>query len=127
MGNVRPRAPRGGPASDRGDSQNLQRWRPSPLSHDGAELARHVRAEERNAEDLHQDRRKRDQARARVLPRVWHADFCGSSGRHPSSYGLRVGALDPCAELRPSRQGWCRSALPWSMDLTGVERFERQP
>jgi Glutathione-dependent formaldehyde-activating enzyme len=24
------------------------------------------------------------------------------------------------------RQGWCRSALPWSMDLTGVERAERQ-
>ena len=31
------------------------------------------------------------------------------------------------AELRPARQGWCRSALPWSMDLTQVERFERQP
>ena len=46
---------------------------------------------------------------------------------NPPSYGLRVGALDRRAELRPARQGWCRSALPWSMDLTGVERFERQP
>jgi hypothetical protein len=38
-----------------------------------------------------------------------------------------VGALDRRAELRPTKQGWCRSALPWSMDITGVERFERQP
>ena len=62
--------------------------------------------------------------------------FCGNCGTpiyatapgaNPVSYGLRVGALDRRAELRPARQGWCRSALPWSMDLTGVERFERQP
>jgi len=46
---------------------------------------------------------------------------------NPPSYGLRVGTLDRRAELRPTRQGWCRSALPWSMDLTGVKRFERQP
>ena len=46
---------------------------------------------------------------------------------NPPTYGLRVGTLDRRAELRPARQGWCRSALPWSLDLTGVERFERQP
>lgn len=46
---------------------------------------------------------------------------------NPRSYGLRVGTLDCRAELEPTRQGWCRSALPWSMDLTQVERFERQP
>jgi hypothetical protein len=44
----------------------------------------------------------------------------------PPSYGLRVGALDQRAELRPARQGWCRSALPWSMNLEGVERLDRQ-
>ena len=49
------------------------------------------------------------------------------SGNKRTSYGLRVGVLDGRADLRPARQGWCRSALPWSMDLTGVERFERQP
>jgi hypothetical protein len=38
-----------------------------------------------------------------------------------------VGALDRRAELRPTKQGWCRSSLPWSMDITGIERFERQP
>ena len=46
---------------------------------------------------------------------------------NPRSYGLRVGTLDCRAELRPARQGWCRSALPWSMDLTQVPQFERQP
>jgi hypothetical protein len=53
--------------------------------------------------------------------------YATAPGDNPRSYGLRVGALDRRAELRPARQGWCRSALPWSMDLTGVEAFERQP
>jgi hypothetical protein len=53
--------------------------------------------------------------------------YATAAGASPQSYGLRVGALDRRAELRPTRQGWCRSALPWSTDLTGVERFERQP
>jgi hypothetical protein len=45
---------------------------------------------------------------------------------NPASYGLRVGVLDRRAELKPSRQGWFRSALPWSQDLSGVQRIERQ-
>ena len=49
-----------------------------------------------------------------------------STDANPSSYGLRVGTLDCRNELKPSRQGWCRSALPWSQDLSGVPRFERQ-
>jgi hypothetical protein len=53
--------------------------------------------------------------------------YSTAPGADPASYGLRVGALDRRAELRPAKQGWCRSALPWSMDITGVERFERQP
>jgi hypothetical protein len=61
--------------------------------------------------------------------------FCGDCGTplwatstdaKPSSYGLRVGTLDQRAELTPSRQGWYRSALPWSQDLSGVRRIERQ-
>jgi hypothetical protein len=50
-----------------------------------------------------------------------------SPGPNPPSYGLRVGTLDCRADLKPSRQGWCRSALPWSIDLSGVPQFERQP
>lgn len=44
----------------------------------------------------------------------------------PSSYSLRLGTLDRRAELRPARQIWCRSALPWAMDLHGVEQLETQ-
>jgi hypothetical protein len=61
--------------------------------------------------------------------------FCGDCGTplwatspdaNPSSYGLRVGTLDQRTNLTPSRQGWFRSALSWSQDLSGVTRVERQ-
>ena len=61
--------------------------------------------------------------------------FCPDCGTHlyasdavenPQTVGLGVGTLDQRAELRPSRQIWVRSALPWSMDLTDVPRAERQ-
>jgi hypothetical protein len=45
---------------------------------------------------------------------------------NPASYGLRVGTLDCRAQLVPSRQGWCRSALPWAMDLSGIEQRPTQ-
>jgi hypothetical protein len=45
---------------------------------------------------------------------------------NPPSYGLRVGTLDCRAELVPARQGWCRSALPWSMDLTDIAQRPAQ-
>ena len=53
--------------------------------------------------------------------------YAAAPGPNPASVGLRAGTLDCRTELKPVRQGWCRSALPWSMDLTQVERFERQP
>jgi len=49
-----------------------------------------------------------------------------SPGPNPPSYGLRVGTLDCRSELKPVRQGWCRSALSWSMDLTDIPQIERQ-
>jgi hypothetical protein len=52
--------------------------------------------------------------------------YATSPDPDPKSYGLRVGTLDCRAELRPTRQGWCRSALPWSIDLRDVEQRERQ-
>jgi hypothetical protein len=46
---------------------------------------------------------------------------------NPSTYGLRVGGIDQRAQFAPpARQIWCRSALPWSMDLQAVERAERE-
>ena len=45
----------------------------------------------------------------------------------PTTYAFRVGAIEQRAQFAPPiRQIWCRSALPWSMDLTGVERAQRQ-
>ena len=53
--------------------------------------------------------------------------YATAPGADPASYGLRVGALDQRAQFpAPRRQIWCRSALPWSMDITAIERAERQ-
>jgi hypothetical protein len=53
--------------------------------------------------------------------------YATSTDPNPSSYGLRVGGIDQRGALPPpSRQAWCRSALPWSMDISGVARAERQ-
>jgi len=66
--------------------------------------------------------------------RIVHA-FCPDCGTpiysavpgEPPAYSLRVGTLDRRAELVPSRQIWCRSALPWTSDhLPGAERLDRQ-
>jgi len=60
--------------------------------------------------------------------------FCSDCGtpiyaaaiNNPSTYSLRIGSIEQRAELRPRRQIWCQSALPWSMDLTGIETSSRQ-
>jgi hypothetical protein len=43
----------------------------------------------------------------------------------PPTYTLRLGTLKQRAQLKPKKQIWMRSALPWFQDLSGVERFER--
>ena len=45
----------------------------------------------------------------------------------PPNHSLRVGAINERAQLRPTRQIWCRSALPWAMDISGVPKIEAQP
>jgi hypothetical protein len=60
--------------------------------------------------------------------------FCDNCGtpiyaaavNDPPTYSLRVGAIKQRAELRPRRQIWCRSALSWSKDLSGIEKLDRQ-
>jgi hypothetical protein len=42
------------------------------------------------------------------------------------NYSLRVGAIKQRAALRPARQIWCRSALPWSMDIEAIDKVDRQ-
>jgi hypothetical protein len=44
----------------------------------------------------------------------------------PTVYSVRVGCIDQRAALPPARQTWCRSALPWSRDLTSLPARERQ-
>ncbi|HKN00302.1 MAG TPA: GFA family protein [Candidatus Binataceae bacterium] len=46
--------------------------------------------------------------------------------KDPPTYSLRIGGIRQRAELRPKRQIWCSSALPWAMDLRGVEQSSRQ-
>lgn len=38
----------------------------------------------------------------------------------PPTYSLRVGCLRQRAQLPPKRQIWCKSALPWAQDVSGV-------
>jgi hypothetical protein len=45
-------------------------------------------------------------------------------------FSLRVGTIRQKRELRPVRQQWCRSALPWAQDISGLPKVEmgsRQP
>jgi hypothetical protein len=49
---------------------------------------------------------------------LWSADADNAD----STLGLRVGTLAQRAELAPSRQIWCGSALPWSQDLRGLPK-----
>ena len=44
----------------------------------------------------------------------------------PQFYSLRVGCLRERAELLPLRQFWCQSALPWAMNLQGIQQLQRQ-
>jgi hypothetical protein len=56
---------------------------------------------------------------------------CGSpiyaaAPQNTPSYSLRIGSIRQRAQLRPSRQIWCRSALPWAMDLNEFEKRQGQ-
>jgi hypothetical protein len=44
----------------------------------------------------------------------------------PPTYSLRLGCLKQRAQLRPAKQIWCDSALPWLADLGDLPRMGRQ-
>jgi hypothetical protein len=44
----------------------------------------------------------------------------------PPVYSLRIGCLAERALLPPQRRIWCDSALPWSLDVSGVAGVARQ-
>ena len=60
--------------------------------------------------------------------------FCGNCGspiyasalRYTPSYTLRIGSIRERAQLRPAKQIWCRSALPWVMQLDSVAKVSQQ-
>lgn len=44
----------------------------------------------------------------------------------PPTYSLRIGCLAERAELPPKRRSWCKSALPWSQDVSMIPGIEGQ-
>jgi len=44
----------------------------------------------------------------------------------PQTFNIRFGTIRQRAELRPKTQIWCRSALPWVMDLSSVKQIATQ-
>ena len=58
--------------------------------------------------------------------RRWFQHFCGQCGSPlfteggPDDWGIRWGSIRQRAQLKPTRQIWCRSAAPWINDLTGL-------
>jgi hypothetical protein len=44
----------------------------------------------------------------------------------PPTYSLRVGCLEQRAQLPPKKRIWCKSALPWSQDVSRVPGIDGQ-
>jgi hypothetical protein len=57
---------------------------------------------------------------------------CGSalystSLEDPRVYNLRLGSVKQRAKLTPRAQGFCRSAMPWAMDISGIPKIPDPP
>ncbi len=44
----------------------------------------------------------------------------------PQVYGLRIGTARQRAQLPPKKQGWCRSAMPWAMNIEALPKTATQ-
>jgi hypothetical protein len=60
-------------------------------------------------------------------PTCGTALFSSAGGEAPAWLNLRLGAVKQRAELPPKSQGFCRSAMPWAMDITNVRRHRDPP
>jgi hypothetical protein len=49
-----------------------------------------------------------------------------SADKDPQVFNLRIGTVRQRAALTPKSQVWCRSALPWVMDLASVKKHAKQ-
>lgn len=50
-----------------------------------------------------------------------------SAEKDPQVFNLRLGTMRQRAALAPQNQLWCRSALPWVMNLSAVQQHAKQP
>jgi hypothetical protein len=53
--------------------------------------------------------------------------YATSIGEGPKTYGVRVGTARQRNELKPKRQIWHRSALPWLPDFDTPQIAEQEP
>lgn len=59
-------------------------------------------------------------------PNCGPPNYASAAIEGPPSYGLRVGTLKQREELRPTRQIWPRTSLPWVADISHIARVDRQ-
>lgn len=58
---------------------------------------------------------------------------CGSAlysttvEEEPQIYNLRLGSVNQRAQLAPRLQGFCRSAMPWAMDIRHIPQLPDPP
>jgi hypothetical protein len=50
--------------------------------------------------------------------------FVTGEGEAAKVWGIRWGSIDQRAKLSPKRQIWCRSAMPWAQDISGLPAKE---
>ena len=52
--------------------------------------------------------------------------YSTTAGDDPQEFGLRLGTARQRALLPPKKQGWCRSALDWSMNIDALPKSAMQ-
>lgn len=70
-----------------------------------------------------------DNGRARLqsfCPECGSPLFTSGEGEDAATTGIRVGTINQRRALRPARQIWCRSALPWIHDLADLPALEQE-
>ena len=73
---------------------------------------------------LRQDRIERRQKAAVFLRRCGSPLFVTGEGEAGKVWGIRWGSIAQRAALTPRRQIWCRSALPFAQDISGLPKIE---
>jgi hypothetical protein len=59
-------------------------------------------------------------------PRCGSSIYSTAPGAGPKIYSIRLGTARQRAQLKPSRQIWTRSHLPWVFDIEAIPQIEKQ-